>query len=91
MYVKGHGIKSKPRNLDGGGPQGGTFGIIEYHSQSNKNANCVETNQKLKWVENLTVLEIINLINVGISSFNIKAQVPNDISIEKNYIPKEVY
>ena len=36
-----------------------------------------------------TVLEIINLIYIGISSFNIKAQVPNDISIEKNYIPKE--
>ena len=91
MFVKWHGIKSEPRNLNGGGPQGGTFGIIEYQSQSNKNANCVETNKRWKWVDNLTVLEIINFINIGIPSFNIKAQVPNNISIEKNIFQKKTY
>ena len=40
MYVKWHGITSKPRTLNGGGPQGGTFGLLEYQSQSNKNAKC---------------------------------------------------
>ena len=48
MFVKLHGIRSKPRKLNGGGPQGGTFGIIEYKSQSNANANCVETSKSWK-------------------------------------------
>ena len=77
------------RDLNGGGPQGGTLGILEYQSQSNTNANCVEKDKRWKWVDDLTVLEIINLINIGISSFNAKIQIPNDISIEKLFIPKE--
>ena len=89
MFVKWHGIKSTSRDLNGGGPQGGTLGILEYQSQSNTNANCVEKDKRWKWVDDLTVLEIINLINIGISSFNAKIQIPNDISIEKLFIPKE--
>ena len=87
MFVKWHGIKSKPRKLNGGGPQGGTFGILEYLSQSNSNANCVDKNLRWKWVDDLTVLEIINLINIGMTSFNAKLQVPNDIDTDKKYIP----
>ena len=89
MYIKWHNKQSKRRNLSGGGPQGGTLGIIEYLSQSNNNANCVENNRKWKWVDDLTILEIINLINIGMSSFNVKNQVPNDIHISKNYISSQ--
>ena len=42
MYVKWHSHKSKSRNLDWGGPQGGTFGILEYLSQSNLNAKYID-------------------------------------------------
>ena len=38
MFVKGHKKQSKRRNLNEGGPQGGTFSILEYLSQSNKYA-----------------------------------------------------
>ena len=89
MYVKWHGIPSKPQKLNGGGPQGGTFGLLEYQSQSNKNANCVESNLRWKWVDDLTVLEIINLINIGISSFNTRSEIPNDIDIDKHFILKK--
>ena len=41
MYVKWHGKYSKHRKLNGGGPQGGTLGIIEFLLQSNTNANIV--------------------------------------------------
>ena len=88
MFVKWHGVKSKPRHLKGGGPQGGTFGIFEYLSQSNSNANCVDPELRWKWVDDLTILEIINLINIGMSCFNVKSEVPNDINIHKNYIHK---
>ena len=72
MYVKWHGKQSKTRNLKREGPQGGTFGIIEYLSQSNSNANCVKSNMRWKSVDDHTILEIINLINIGMASFNAK-------------------
>ena len=46
----------------------------------------MEENKKWKWVDDLTILEIINLINIGMSSFNVRNQVPNDINIDKHYI-----
>ena len=30
MSVKWHGCRSVPRNINGGGPQGATLGILEY-------------------------------------------------------------
>ena len=42
MRVKWHGKLSKIRELNGGGPQGSSFGIWEYLSQSNDNADFVD-------------------------------------------------
>ena len=44
---------------------------------------------RYKFVDDLTVLEIVNLLTVGITSFNIKSQVPNDIPQHNQYIPPE--
>ena len=65
----------------------GTLGIIEFLSQSNKNANCVAKDSRWKWVDDLTFLEIINLLNIGLSCYNVKLQVPNDMNINKDFIP----
>jgi hypothetical protein len=47
IKVKWHGELSSERELKGGGPQGSTFGIWEYLSQSNDNADCIsEINEK---------------------------------------------
>jgi hypothetical protein len=54
MKVKWHGVMSSVRELNGGGPQGSTFGIWEYLSQSNNNADCVEENESIKFVDDLT-------------------------------------
>ena len=58
-------------NFIGGGPQGGTFGVWEYQSQSNYNADCVTEDDHFKFVDDLTVLEIITLVNIGFASYNI--------------------
>ena len=89
MFVKSHGKYSSKRHLNGGGPQGGTLGIIEFLSQSNLNANSVPEDFRWKWVDNLTFVEIINLVNIGISSYLSKVQVQNDIDINKHYIAPE--
>ena len=87
MSVKWHGCRSVPRQIKGGGPQGATLGILEYLSQSNDSADCVNIRDRFKFVDDLTVLEVVNLLTVGISSFNIRAQVPTDIPEHNQFIP----
>ena len=40
-------------DLPGGGPQGCTFGLIEYKSNSNDNANHIPGNMQFKFVDDL--------------------------------------
>ena len=67
---------TKPIKINGGGPQGATLGIIEYLSQSNNSADCVDQENRFKLVDDLTILKIVNILTIGISCFNIKSQVP---------------
>ena len=87
MSVKWHGCRSIPIKIHGGGPQGATLGILEYLSQSNNNADLVKVSDRFKFVDDLTVLEIINLLTIGITSYNIKQHVPSDIPVHNQYIP----
>ena len=87
MKVKWHGKLSSERKLKGGGPQGSSFGLWEYLSQSNDNADCVEEQNRFKFVDDLSFLEIIYLLNIGISSYNVKAHVPSDIPTHNQIIP----
>ena len=43
----------------------------EYQSQSNDNADCFTEDDRFKFVDDLTVLEIVNLVSIGIASYNI--------------------
>ena len=75
--------------MNRGGPQGGLLGILEYLAQSNKNANCVEPDSRFKFVDDLTTLEKISILMIGLASHNIKQQVPNDINENNLFIPSE--
>ena len=55
MSVKWHGQKTTPRKINGGGPAGGTLGILEYLSQSNNNADCVSEEDRFKFMDDLTI------------------------------------
>ena len=89
MKVKWHNKLSTIRDLPGGGPQGSTFGLTEYDSQSNDNTDFLPDDDKYKFVDDLSVLEIINLISVGLSSYNFKQHIASDIGIDQLFIPKE--
>ena len=87
MSVKWHGCQSARRKLKGGGPQGATIGLLEYLSQSNNCADTVSESDRFRFLDDLSTLEIINLLTVGITSFNIRHQVPNDIGTHNQFIP----
>ena len=89
MVVKWKGMKSSTRPLNGGGPQGGTLGIIEYTSQSNDNSNFVDSKDKFKFIDDLSILELIALLSQGLASFYHKNSVPSDIGIDRAYLPPE--
>ena len=65
------------------------MGILEYLSQSNNNADFVPEDQRFKFVDDLSILEIINLICVGLSCYNLKAQIPSDVATHNQFIPSK--
>ena len=85
MIVKWHGLSSSVRDLPGGGPQGCTFGLLEYKSNSNNNADCVPKDMRFKFVDDLSTLEKLNLILAGLSSYNFRNHVASDIGIEQKF------
>ena len=89
MKVKWNGILSTLRELPGGGPQGSTTGLLEYKSQTNNNCDFVPTNKRYKWVDDLSILEMINLISVGLASYNFKQHVASDIGVDQSYLKTE--
>ena len=82
MIVKWNGIMSKVRELPGGGPQGCSMGIISYMSQSNSSADFLENDDKYKFVDDLSILEIINLVSIWIASYNFRHHVASDIGVD---------
>jgi hypothetical protein len=87
MSVKWHGCRSDPRTINGGGPQGATIGLLEYLSQSNNSADCVVLEDRFKFVDDLSILEIVNLLTVGITSFNLKYSCPAVFPSHIQFIP----
>ena len=88
MKVKWKGLLSSMRPLPGGGPQGGILGIEEYLSQSNNNTDFLDPEEKYKFIDDLSILEIVNLISIGLASYNCHTHVPSDIGIDHSYLDK---
>ena len=87
MKVNWHGKLSSERILKGGGPQGSSFGLWEYLSQSNDNADCVDEKNRFKFVDDLSFLEIIFLLNIGLETYNVRNHVPSDVPTHNQVIP----
>ena len=89
VVVKWHGTKSEKRDVPGGGPQGAYLGNLKYKAQSNKSAHSVKEDSRFKFVDDLTVLEKINLLLVGMASHNNRTNVPNNVDVTNQIIPAE--
>ena len=89
MRVRWHGKMSSPRKLPGGGAMGATLGNWEFLSQTNDSADCVPEDDWYKFVDDLSTLEVINLLTIGLSSYNFKQEVASDIPIHGQIINNE--
>ena len=86
MAVKWKGKYSQPRYLPGG-----ALGGLEYWSQTNHNVDFLDDDKKYKFIDDLLILEVINLIMSRISSNNFKNHLASDISIHGNFLKGENY
>ena len=89
MAVKWRGCKSQIRELNGGCPQGGSLGILDFISQSNDCANVTKPTERFRFIDDLSLLEIINLLTVGMCSLNFRNQVSSNIGIHNQFIPPD--
>ena len=63
--------------------------MLEYLSQSNDNANNVPPDDRFKFMDILTILEIIHLASIGLASHNFRTQVPSNIPVHNQIIKSE--
>ena len=68
---------------------GASLGNWEFLSQTNDNADCVPVDDRFKFVDDLTILEVINLLTIGLSSFYAKSQVPSDIPEHGQFVQSD--
>ena len=89
MVVKWNGVIISMRSLNGVRPQGSTLGLLEYLSQTNRNTDFLDLKKNFKFINDLSFVEIINLLLKGISSYNFKSHVASNIGVHGQYIPAE--
>ena len=90
MQVKFNGEVSDILTLIGGGPQGTLLGGIEYIVQSNDNADIVSQEDRFKYIDDLSVLQLICLAGL-LTDYNFFEHVASDIGIDQQFLPTDTY
>ena len=86
MRVKFNGELSELHDLIGGGPQGTLLGLLEYLVQSNDNADCVDSEDRFKYIDDLSILEVIYLTGILVE-YNFTLHVASDIGLDQLFLP----
>ena len=89
MFVKWHDVTSDLKTLPGGGPQGCSLGLWSFLSQTNDNPEDAENEDIYKFVDDKSVLEVVNLLSIGIASHNPKMRVPSNVMTSNIVIPAQ--
>ena len=87
MKVKWNGECTKEYKLNGGSPQGDIMGILEFLAQTNKNADFLNEDERFKFIDDLSFLEILNLAVLGLTLYDFQTHVPSDIGVQNKFLP----
>ena len=90
MQVKFNGEISDILSLIGGGPQGTLIGGLEYLVQSSDNADIVDPEDKYKYVDDLSLLQLV-LLSGLLVEYNFHNHVASDIATNSKYLPPDKY
>ena len=86
MKVKFNGELSEFFALIGGGPQGTLLGQLEYLVQSNNNLDTVPPEDRFKYIDDLSLLQLVCLSGL-LTDYNFYHHVASD----QQYLPPESY
>ena len=90
MTVKFNGEESDLFNLVGGGPQGTLLGQIEYLVLTNNNADIVSKENRFKYIDDLTVLQLVCLSGL-LTEYNFKEHVASDVGVGQAFLPADSF
>ena len=85
MSVRYNSAWSKWHSLVGGSPQGSWMGQMAYIAASDDAARGLEDEDKFKYCDDLTILELIALGGV-LNGYNFKEHVPSDIACDQLFL-----
>ena len=88
MKVRFNGEESDFLDLVGGGPQGTLLGQIEYLVMSNDNADIVSADDRFKYIDDLTLLQLVCLSGL-LTDYNFKEHVASDIGVGQSFLPAD--
>ena len=77
-------------DLIGGGPQGTLIGGIEYIVQSNDNADIVLPEDRFKYIDDLSVLQLVCLSGLLVE-YNFYEHVASDVGVDQVFLPPSSY
>ena len=90
MKVKFNGEMSEFLALIVGGPQGTLLGQIEYLVQSNDNADIVSPDDRFKYIDDLSVLQLVCLSGL-LTDYNFQQHVASDVGIDDRFLPSSTF
>ena len=90
MKVRFNGEESDFLSLIGGGPQGTLIGKLEYLVLSNDNTDIVSPDDRYKYIDDLTLLQLVCLSGL-LTEYNFREHVASDIGIGQSYLPADNY
>ena len=88
MRVKFNGELSTFLALIGGGPQGTLLGQIEYLVQRNDNADVVPPEDRFKFIDDLSILQLVCLSGL-VKEYNFLEHVASDVGVDEVFLPTE--
>ena len=87
MKVQWNGATSSSYDLPASTPQGSSFGVEEFLAVSNDVASCVPDEEKFSYMDDLTAMEIVNLVCAGLASYNVRSHVSSSVPSHNQIIP----
>ena len=90
MRVKFNGEVSDFLALLGAGPQSTLIGQIEYLVQSNDNADIVSPEDRYKYIDDLSILQLVFLSGL-VTEYNFVQHVASDVGIDDVFLPPSSY
>jgi hypothetical protein len=66
------------------------LGLLEYLVQSNDNADCVDSEDRFKYVDDLSIFEVLFLTDFLVE-YDCHQHVPSDIGTDQMFPPPELF